>query len=648
MHMANEKQQADNSTLPEALLKMAEEVSIDAGQCLTEQYHIAEHLYYLLSGEVSFYIRLGSQEDKLTIGTSNQAGTVIGWSGLRSPNRYATTVCTDTACTLLRLPQAEVMQYFQTQPEQAQDLLENILITGSNLLQQVRDMLAANVKQPISKLTYILPRYKTRFKLESEVVQSLLQQATFLAGFSRESQDILLENIELQSCYSGETVIQAGEPVDALYLLVNGAVNLYYEPQDRHQGVVFLRSLTSQGQALNVQSVHQHTVNHLSVIANQDSLFCCLPFAALCEAADRHPDFGLELQYALLSLLGNQLRSSRAQLVNQIYDDEVFNIRGILEQAAPQLSVSSVLHKVPHLLENRVTHGDVFRSLEQAQLNGSALEKNLAGLCIDVLQETRSEWQFYQGLQHVYQSVVEAPVETSADDIRKRNTQGFQDSFNKVRYVIKGEENLPEQAGHIFILNHLVSHPYHVLPNHFELSLDTNFVSAMILDKQYADSGIRVVRKGRRDEYAHHNYYSRLDYIQVMTEESDSDSEAHGRSQTQRFLDEARACLQQNMNIVICPEGRSLWSDESPGLFKPGAFLLAASMQPEPYIVPVAMANFDRRLHHTRLAAVIKPAFRISDKVDVNNKQALKTFLEDYQATYRGYVEEAQQLARTA
>lgn len=634
--------------LPEALLQQADSIDIGETDCLTQQYHTADYLYYLVSGRLAFYISLGTQGEQLFVGEASLAGTIIGWSGLRSPNRYATTVCAMSECHLIRLKQTDVVAYFQAQPLAAIRLLENVLNTGFELLQQVRALLASQVKQAEANLHYIYPRFKTCFRLEQGIVRSWLQNSAFFDSFDEPSQKILLDNMELQRCYSGETVLTAGKQTETLYILVNGSVNLYHEPQSgANKGkVVFLRSLSSQGQVLNVQSVQQAVQPELTVITNQDSLLCCLSSKALHESMKRDPDFGLALQSALLSLMGNQLRSSRVQLVNQIYDDELFNIRGILKQAVPQLSVTSSLHKVPHLLENRLCHGDAFRCLELAQVEGTALEKNLAGLCLDVLTETKTEWQFYQGLQQVYQAVTEAPPEQDASSLRKLNADCFREAFTKIRYLIKGEEHLPDTPGHIFILNHLVSHPYHVLPNHFELSLDTNFVSAMILDQHYGNSGMRVVRKGRQDEYAHHNYYSRLGYLSVVTEESGPVNETNeSRSQTSRFLDEARDCLKQGRNIVICPEGRSLWSDESPGPFKPGAFLLAAGMDPEPCIVPIAMVNFDKRLHNKRLVALIKPPFRVSEHVDVNDKQALKRFLAEYQTIYRGYVEEAQQLA---
>ena len=48
---------------------------------------------------------------------------------------------------------------------------------------------------------------------------------------------------------------------------------------------------------------------------------------------------------------------------------------------------------------------------------------------------------------------------------------------------------------------------------------------------------------------------------------------------------------------MIAPEGTNESEDNktpnSPGEFKPGAFLLSNKLDPEPLLVPIALANFD-------------------------------------------------------
>ena len=65
-------------------------------------------------------------------------------------------------------------------------------------------------------------------------------------------------------------------------------------------------------------------------------------------------------------------------------------------------------------------------------------------------------------------------------------------------------------------------------------------------------------------------------------------------------------------------------------------------MDPEPLIIPIALANFDKPVSNTIYSAVIKPGFKIFDYVsNPNNKEMLNEFLLDFRKIFRGYVEEA-------
>ena len=143
-----------------------------------------------------------------------------------------------------------------------------------------------------------------------------------------------------------------------------------------------------------------------------------------------------------------------------------------------------------------------------------------------------------------------------------------------MRYVVEGEEHLPSAPGQIFIFNHLKNHEHNTLPNNFQLTLDSHFVSAMILDRRYGDGGIRVVRHSRGSEYGHQAYYDRLGHIAVYTHESDRIEETpeERRSRQDEFFETAGRCLKAGTNLILSPEGTSYWTEDSPGPFKPGAF----------------------------------------------------------------------------
>ena len=171
----------------------------------------------------------------------------------------------------------------------------------------------------------------------------------------------------------------------------------------------------------------------------------------------------------------------------------------------------------------------------------------------------------------------------------------------------------------------------------------------MILYTKYGEAPIRVVRKPKPDWYGHQQYYDRLDYIYVYAGDVDDEDHDHHVTREQRnrrFLDRAQSHLQAGRNIVMAPEGVSAFTEESPRPFRVGAFRLAAQMHPEPMLVPIAVANFDKKITRTRTAAVIYPPFRLSERVsNVNDREALFAFVRRYGEQFRYYVREAIELA---
>ncbi|MYK86976.1 MAG: hypothetical protein F4018_00680, partial [Acidobacteria bacterium] len=388
-----------------------------------------------------------------------------------------------------------------------------------------------------------------------------------------------------------------------------------------------------------------------SVVATRDCTVYRIDTERLGQALRDDPSLVLALVRRVLWLASMHLRAARALFISRRFEKERLAVGNLLEQSCTQLSVHSPLHTVPHLLGSQLTVGEAFAIIERMAGRGDALERSLAELCQEMLRDVRREHEFFEALRRVYHAVVTAPEQMPARDVRKLCARGFQQAFRRVRYVVEGEENLPPSAGQIFIFNHLKNHEHNTLPNNFQLTLDSHFVSAMILDRRYGDGGIRVVRHSRGSEYGHQAYYDRLGHIAVYTHESDRIEETPEERQTRQneFFETAGGYLRAGTNLILSPEGTSYWTEDSPGPFKPGAFRLAASVEPEPLIVPVAVAHFDRRIHSTVCAAVIKRPFRVSDVLpDPRDRERVRAFLVDLRKTYHGWVEEARRLAAAA
>ena len=181
----------------------------------------------------------------------------------------------------------------------------------------------------------------------------------------------------------------------------------------------------------------------------------------------------------------------------------------------------------------------------------------------------------------------------------------------------------------------------------------SHFISAKILFPKYGDGGQRIARQSRNTEFMRYNYYENLDYIFVHTPESDylKETSKEKKKRKEKLFVETQDIFNQNRPLVIAPEGTNQSEDNktpnSPGEFKPGAFLLANKLDPEPLLVPIALANFDYSISKTIYAAVIKEPIKIKDHIkNFNDEQEVNKFLTNYRKKFKKYVEEAIDLAK--
>lgn len=87
-------------------------------------------------------------------------------------------------------------------------------------------------------------------------------------------------------------------------------------------------------------------------------------------------------------------------------------------------------------------------------------------------------------------------------------------------------------------------------------------------------------------------------------------------------------------------------TETSPGPLKAGAFLMSAWLPSKPRVVPVAFANIDKPPWRAVFSCVVKPAFSMEEReVDVENRESREQFLETFREEFRGWVEDATDLA---
>jgi CRP-like cAMP-binding protein/1-acyl-sn-glycerol-3-phosphate acyltransferase len=476
-----------------------------------------------------------------------------------------------------------------------------------------------------------------------------LLAAPFFEGFEPRDLAELAPRATVVHFDRHQPVFARGDPATSLFLLVEGAVELSAMPSGGGPATV-VQTVTHPGHPVGWSALVAPHTYRATATAREPTRLLAIPRAALEGQAKARPSFGVALMRAVLGVVGDRLRATRARLIARRYDDVVVAVRDLLEESGPRLSVASPLHRLPHYLEHRLTVADAFHTLEALAAHGDPAERELAGLCADLLTRVRQELELYRQLQAIYQTVAGAAPTDDPEAVRLRCTLEFRRLFAATRHRIEGWEHLPERPGHIFIMNHLGYHPDNVLANNFVLTLDTHFVSSMVVFERYGEAPVRVVRSSRPDEYGHQQYYDRLGYVYTYSGHVDAgDEDPHSSPEARRrlFLEAAGEHLRRGRNLVICPEGAWTSTERSPLRFRPGAFRLAAHVRPEPLLVPVAVANFDKKLTTTTTAAVVHRPFRLSDHLaDPGDQAALLEFINDRVTPwFRDWVREAAALA---
>lgn len=594
---------------------------------------------WLVQGTFDYYTSLANPEDEVLVCQISEPMSTLGLNGLSERKRYTykIEVASDQA-TFFEVPIGAMLPYLRNDVENA--LLKKICGSLYHQLRQAllkqTDLLQAAQNRPLRKDRefFVSPDAE-----KSEVV-SLMRRSPFLDHFDEKQLSQMASLAERREYEPDEVLYIQDRPTNGIFILIHGEVAIKrlegsIEIQQRaisNPGFIFGWSCTMGEKdicsALTTQKSSVYFIHQKDLL---DLLSCDVKFAR-------------RFFMRLLWLMGNQINAAFVRYVGLLGKHNLQAVYQLIENNKSRLALSSPLHQVVHLLRNTNTKQLAYDALAHLVGNGSHLERHIASLSLELLQEDMQELKFAKGLQHIYETVAEQEDEES-ESVRKACAQATKQAFDHVEYHIEGQENLPEKSGCIFIYNHLYNHSYYTLNNKFQITLDSHFISSKILDDRYQDPGIRTVRIGRGQEYGHQNYYNKLGYINVYTKESevvDGNSKKETRS---IFYKTASKYLREGHNLVISPEGTSYSTEESPGPFKMGIFKLAMAAEPEPYIVPLVLANFDRRIPDGLFYCKILPPFKLSEKLPTNDPESLSSFVKSYQETYKTYVQEARERA---
>lgn len=630
-------------------------VEFENNAVVVKQHDRAIALFLLLSGRVQFLIEVEGS-GKLLVGVGREEGLVIGWSVCRAPYRYMSDVRCEGECRLLRIPHHVIDELIDKDPASALALLRYVNESLAKRLEAERARLletadaysASPEHLPEPILQTDLPWTAADLQSSQSMVD-FLAHSTLFEGVEPRVLDWLAHQALVKTYPPNAKLFRQNQIADTLYLLVDGRIGFSYCELGGDQ-CVFLRALEGLGDPVGWSALVDPRRYRTSAFAIDLTHVVALPSDSLERLFEQEPALGVRILRRLLQTISSRLRFTRIRLVARHYGKQVQAIRALLDQAAESLPVTSPLHKIPYLLENRLTLADAFHALELTRAHGEPAERNLAEMALEVLQGVHRELEVYQGLQAAYVAVANAPDDMPPEKIRKRSMEAFIRLFEPLSWRIEGEEQLPDRPGQIVIMNHLENHMDTMLPNAFRLTLDSHFVSSMILYRRYGQAPVRVVRKPEMGWFGYQQYFDRLDYLYVYPGDVDEEDQDRALTRERRnfdFMERATGHLRAGRNLLIAPEGRCHSTESSPGTFRPGAFRLAAFADPEPLIVPIAVANFDKQLTQTTTAAIVFPPFKLSEFVDdPKDKEALLGFVNQLQDDYRGYVRQAIELAQ--
>ena len=631
-----------DAELATAMTSMASIKTLKAGEILAKQFEIGQHLYFLLEGEVAISVPLQDTGKSYNVGLIHNPLSPIGWSAFRHPSRYATTFTATKSSTLLFWPIVELQKILDANLNFANKFLQFVYQESLPVLTDIQ-----NQTRPFFS-NESLAFEETRPLVDSETQThalkdaiSLLNYAPFCETFTQAEIHTLAKKSSILLAHQGDIISQQDQLADGLYLLIKGKVVISYQTESGD--IITTRTIARAGTVLAWATQNGSMKNRTSIISSRDSSILRIKREDLLDIFQDNPKFSVKYLYRLIWLVGAHLLAARMRYLSQIANDEVLAVSNVIEQNAALLPVSSPLYKVSELLKSAITTDEAFGVLYKCLHFGCVLERTISGMCLDILKDLQRENAFYRHLQNVYDTINNLPKDTPALDARRFGTELFKQAFQQVPYVIKGLENLPKKAGSLFIYNHLLGSPTNRLPNGFRFSMDAQFISAMIIDKEYGISGQRVVRRSKESEFWRDDFYGRFGNIFINS----WDNLTKDTPEYDEFIKQSQQTLQNNFPLMISPEGQSFGTHQSPGAFLPHAFELAGSMgSDEPWIVPIVVANFDKRADHNLYTVIIKPAFKLSSRVDYKDKAALNQFLMAYQEEYKGYVEEAVELSR--
>jgi CRP-like cAMP-binding protein len=633
----------------------AETVRRTAGEILFKQFHPADQFCLLVRGMVGHETRGDSDGEAWPAGRISWPWAALGWSGFLPPQRNGTTARAVTDVELLAWRHDALARVFYADPLLAVDFLRAVLDSVRLQFEWVRSERLATLPDPPARDAPSATAGHASDHRYTPSLLSVLRRSAFFEQFDDAALERLTADAALVCRDKNTELVRQGDDTGGLWVLAAGhAVSYFAADGIAVDRLSRFRTIPKDGGIVTgIPTLGGGYTAEATVRALSPCWFYRIPAESIDHFIASDPEFGRSFMQRHLARLAHLISAARLPKPSADEQPEIAAVKSILDQNQARIPVTSELHKIPHLLSHRLTIGNAFACLDSVRRKGRYAERAITRTCMDLLGGMQAELHFYRDVLDAYMAVTEAPEDTPAPLLRARCDEQFARAFSHLRTEIRGLERLPESAGHVVIMNHLSCPAYYRLPNDYHVSFDTAFVS-VLLNAYYGASPVRVVRQSPGEEYGHNLFYRRLGHITVPTAESGIDTpspdvlERLRRTSVHALLERGHEALARNENVLICPEGKSQDAGRSPVKLYSGAFRLALKGDPEPFVVPIAIAGFDQRYKDTRLVALIERPFRVSAAMRRFGTDDLRTFLDRYRKVLAASVKEAQRISQDA
>ena len=610
-------------------------ITSDHESNLFVQNAISKKLFFLVEGQAELY----NESKNELLACINESCTPLGISGLNPPGRYLSSIRLTKKSKYIEIPLSKFFDLILSDPKLGAKIFSFIVASSSRVIWNYR-----NLTPTISKISN---KSNGKSYTTDRNIFLRLKDSPVFSQFSNESIEDILEVSEVFLYHKNQIVCNENNISDGIYILFSGSVDVEFSFKSSNKILKRNRTIVRPGVVLSFSNGLSEIPFHYKVNANRDT--------SLLKISNQSLVYLIENKSILASTILQKLlwhielhQQSVSELINNSQTDIFTLLDNLLNYNSSRIPIDSLLYTAVNSINNRFTRNNAIDCIYKAMMKGNDAERSVAGIIIDLLDGVKRENRFFIQLNKIYKRVVSASPNSKSSTLLKLSNDDFSRAFDQVPFVIEGIENLPNDPRNIYIYNHLAAFSNNELANGHAFSIDSHFISAKILYPKYKDGGQRIVRASRDTEFWRSGYYSRLDNIVVHNPESDilHETDLEKKLRKEKFFQDAQKTFDSKRPLAIAPEGTSETPDNftetSPGPFKTGAFQLAALLDPEPLIIPIALANFDKPVSNTIYSAVIKPGFKIFDYVsNPNNKEMLNEFLLDFRKIFRGYVEEA-------